>query len=80
MEANIINLGYSPDQKHLVIVTADGLNKFYIREGLRMNDKVTVTIVDDSPKTINLAMHAFSADNSLLIVGTKEGSVYGFAI
>ncbi len=79
MEANIINLGYSPDQKHLVIVTGDGVNKFYIREGLRMNEKVTVTITDDTPK-INLATHAFSPDNSLLVVGTKEGSVYGFTI
>lgn len=79
LEANILNLGYSPDQKVLVVLTKDTLGKFYVYEGIRLNTQKTINLIDED-YVINPATFAFSQDNSTLIVGSKEGSVYGFPI
>ncbi len=41
---NILNLGYSPDQKLLVVLETDASGFFYTFNGFRYNGKQTVTI------------------------------------
>jgi hypothetical protein len=78
LEANILNLGYSPDQRTLVVLTNGAEGKFTIFEGIKSDVPRTIDIVDGT-LTISPSVFAFASDNSMLIVGSKEGSVYGFA-
>lgn len=78
LDPNILKLGYSPDQKTLVQLI-DGLDQFYAYRGIRRNDKQTVSILDGANQN-SPATFAFSPDSTLLVVGSKTGSVYGFDI
>lgn len=48
-------------------------------EGVRLEKPVTVTITDDL-FDVNVVSFAFSPNNSMLVIGSKEGSVYGYVI
>ena len=78
-EADVVSLGYSLDQKHLVLLTKGAPEQFMIYEGVRMDKPVTVTIADVD-FSVSVVSFAFSPDNNMLVIGSKEGSVYGFAI
>lgn len=78
LDANILKLGYSPDQQTLVELI-DGVDQFYVYRGYRGNDKQPITIIDGG-NPISPATFAFSSDKTLLVVGGKTGSIYGFDI
>lgn len=78
LDADILKLGYSPDQRILVELI-NGVDQFYVYQGIRRNDKQAVTI-NDGGNPISPATFAFSQDNTLLVVGSKTGSIYGFDI
>lgn len=50
--------------------------------GISKNNLQTVTITDsiNATQTSTPTCYAFNADASLIVIGTKEGSVYGFTI
>jgi hypothetical protein len=79
LEAEVVSLGYSLDQKHLVLLTKGAPEQFMIYDGVRMDKPVNVTIADVN-FSVSIVSFAFSPDNSMLVIGSKEGSVYGFAI
>lgn len=79
LDTPVASLGYSQDQKHLVVLPVGVKEQFYVYEGVRMNKKVPITITDDET-TVSIVSFEFSNDNSMLVVGTSEGSVYGFVI
>jgi len=56
-------------------------NQFVVYEGyrFRLEDKGTINIVDGA-SVINLKSFAFDADSSMLVVGSAEGSIYGFEV
>jgi hypothetical protein len=78
---NITNLGYSPDQKHLIVL-ADTLDNdtFAHYYGYRLNEKQLVKIDDDGTKDVKPSAFAFSKKGDWLVVGTSWGAVYGYPI
>lgn len=46
LETDILNLGYSPNQRNLVVLTNAAQGKFYVYNGIRPNTPQIVNIVD----------------------------------
>ena len=46
LETDILNLGYSPNQKNLVVLTNAAQGKFYVYNGIRPGTPQIVDIVD----------------------------------
>jgi hypothetical protein len=69
---NITNFGYSPNQKHLIVL-ADSLpiDTFAHYYGYRLNQKQDVKIVDNSTNSTKPSAFAFSKDGQWLVVGTN---------
>lgn len=63
----------------MAVLIKEAQNTFNIYEGIRLDKKTKVPISDD-PFKASPSAFAFSPDNSMLVIGTKEGSVYGFTI
>lgn len=77
---NILNLGYSPDQLGLVVLTSNNeKDTFIYYSGYRLNTKTTITIGDATYDIVPSAF-AFSSDSKWLIIGTSYGAVYGFQL
>jgi hypothetical protein len=75
---NILNLGYSPDQLGLVVLTSNNVkDTFYYYSGYRLNQQNLIKIGDDTYDIVPSAF-AFSSDSKWLIIGTSYGAVYGF--
>jgi hypothetical protein len=77
---NILNFGYSPDQRNLVVLTTDALNTFVFYEGLRLNSPKIVNITDEGDFKIKPSAFAFSQNGAWLVIGTSYGAVYGYRV
>ncbi len=79
---NIHDIGFSPDQKHLVVLQKLNQAEFIVYEGYRLNKLPNVKITEDKNKKneTTLTSFAFSPNNDLLVVGSIEGAIYGFKI
>ena len=77
---NILNLGYSADQSLLAVLQIDANGYFYTYNGIRYTNQQKILITDDRYDQISPSSFAFSPQNDLLAIGTKEGGVYGFKI
>lgn len=70
LDANTLNLGYSPNQRHLTLLINEAEGYFIQYDGIRLNRRTKVEIYDDAfnatPSTFT-----YSQNNTMLIVGTE---------
>ncbi len=64
----------------LLVISSSFKNSFFVYDGLHLNNKVKITIVDDGKNGTDPSCFYFSSDNSMLIIGTKSGGIYVYKI